>query len=88
MISDIKAFIKKLEFWEQNLIDGATRHFPFLSEKISHSPLEPYESKYHVEIVSYLKDNSKNLFKDFNEIAIVAQFVRRHRCDRNGRDCV
>ncbi|CAH1977712.1 unnamed protein product [Acanthoscelides obtectus] len=32
-------------------------------------------SNYHVEIVSNLKDNFKNRFKDFNEIAIVAQFV-------------
>ncbi|CAH1999144.1 unnamed protein product [Acanthoscelides obtectus] len=41
-------------------------------EKISQSPLEPYDCKYHVEIVSNLKD--KNRLKDFNEIAIVAQF--------------
>ncbi|CAH2010462.1 unnamed protein product [Acanthoscelides obtectus] len=34
MISDIKAFIKKLEFWEQNLTDENTRHFLVLSEKI------------------------------------------------------
>ncbi|CAH1958829.1 unnamed protein product [Acanthoscelides obtectus] len=75
MISDIKAFIKKLEFWEQNLIDGDTRYFPVLSEKVSQSPLDPYDSKYHVEIVSNLKDYFKNPFKDFNEIVIVAQFV-------------
>ncbi|CAH1953441.1 unnamed protein product [Acanthoscelides obtectus] len=74
MISNIKAFIKKLEFWEQDLIDGDTRNFSVLSEKISQRPLEPYDSKYHVEIVSNLKDNFKNRFKDFNEIAIVAQF--------------
>ncbi|CAH2008872.1 unnamed protein product [Acanthoscelides obtectus] len=58
--SDIKAFLKKLEFWEQNLIDGDTRHFPMLSEKTSQSPLEPYDSKHHVEIVSNLEDNFKN----------------------------
>ncbi|CAH1963680.1 unnamed protein product [Acanthoscelides obtectus] len=75
MISDIKAFIKKLEFWEQSLIDSDTSHFRVLSEKISQSPLEPYDSKYHVEIVSNLKDKFKTRFKDFNEIAIVAQFV-------------
>ncbi|CAH1968748.1 unnamed protein product [Acanthoscelides obtectus] len=100
MISDIKAFIKKLVFWEQSFIDGDTRHFPVLLEKISQSPSEPCDSKYHVEIVSDLKDNFKNRFKDFNEIAIAAQLVvstlhgkcnfcyaefqRRHRCDRNG----
>ncbi|CAH1994175.1 unnamed protein product [Acanthoscelides obtectus] len=44
MISDIKAFIKKLEIWEQNLIDGETRHFPVLFEKISQSPLEPHDT--------------------------------------------
>ncbi|CAH1980913.1 unnamed protein product [Acanthoscelides obtectus] len=49
------------------------RHFPVLSEKISQSPLEPYDSNYHVEIVYNLKDNFKNRY--FNEIAIVAQFV-------------
>ncbi|CAH2013874.1 unnamed protein product [Acanthoscelides obtectus] len=27
-----KAFIKKLELWEENLIDGDPRHFPVLSE--------------------------------------------------------
>ncbi|CAH1956012.1 unnamed protein product [Acanthoscelides obtectus] len=75
MISDIKAFIKKLQFWEQTLIDGDTRHYHVLSEKISQSPLEPCDSKYHVEIVSNLKDDFKNRFKDFNEIAIVAQLV-------------
>ncbi|CAH1993885.1 unnamed protein product [Acanthoscelides obtectus] len=75
MISDIKAFIKKLEFWEQNLIDGDTRHFPILLENISQSPLETHDSKYHVEIVSTLKDNFKNRFKDFTKIAIVVQFV-------------
>ena len=48
MISDIKAFIKKLEFWEQNLINSDAKHFPILSEKISQNPLEPYDSKYHV----------------------------------------
>ncbi|CAH1972418.1 unnamed protein product [Acanthoscelides obtectus] len=47
--------------------------FPVLSEKISQSPLEPYDSKYHVEMVSSMKDNLKNSFKDSNEIAIVAQ---------------
>ncbi|CAH2001782.1 unnamed protein product, partial [Acanthoscelides obtectus] len=45
MISDIKAFVNKPEFWEQNLIDGDTRHFPVLSAKISQSPLEPYDKK-------------------------------------------
>ncbi|CAH1963211.1 unnamed protein product [Acanthoscelides obtectus] len=60
MISDIKAFIKKLEFWEQNLIDGDTRHFPVFSKSIFLSPLELYDSKCHVEIVSNLKDNVKN----------------------------
>ncbi|CAH1984957.1 unnamed protein product [Acanthoscelides obtectus] len=54
---------------KQNLIDGNTRHFPVPSEKIPQSPL------HHVEIVSNLKDNFKNRFKDFNEIPIVAQFV-------------
>ncbi|CAH2016901.1 unnamed protein product, partial [Acanthoscelides obtectus] len=48
MISDIKAFVNKPEFWEQNLIDGDTRHFPVLSAKISQSPLEPYDSKCHM----------------------------------------
>ncbi|CAH1972240.1 unnamed protein product [Acanthoscelides obtectus] len=43
MISDFKAFIKMLELWEQNLIDGDKRHFPVLSEKTSQSPLEPYD---------------------------------------------
>ncbi|CAH1958591.1 unnamed protein product [Acanthoscelides obtectus] len=71
MISDIEAFIKKL----QHLIDGDTRPFPVLSEKISQSPLEPYDSEYHVEIVSNLKDNFKNRLKDISEIAILAQFV-------------
>ncbi|CAH2016935.1 unnamed protein product [Acanthoscelides obtectus] len=88
MISDIKAFIKKVELWEQNLIDGDTKHFSVLSEKISQSPSESYDSKYRVEIVSNLKDNFKNRFKGFNKIAIVAQFVRRHGWDRNGSDCV
>ncbi|KAK9701413.1 hypothetical protein QE152_g30618 [Popillia japonica] len=37
--------------------------------------MEPYDSKYHVEIVSNLKDNFKNCFNDFNEITLVAQFV-------------
>ncbi|CAH1999913.1 unnamed protein product [Acanthoscelides obtectus] len=49
--------------------------FLFFSEKISQSPLEPYDSKSHVEKVSNLKDNFKKRFKDFNEIAIVAKFV-------------
>ncbi|CAH1986623.1 unnamed protein product [Acanthoscelides obtectus] len=75
IISDIKAFMKNLEFWEQNLINGDTRHFPVPPEKISQSPLEPYDRKYHVEIVSNLKDNFKNRFKVFNEIALMAQFV-------------
>ncbi|CAH1983609.1 unnamed protein product [Acanthoscelides obtectus] len=75
MISDIKAFIKELETWEQNLIDGDIRHFPVLSRKISQSPLEPYDSKYHVDIVSCLKDNFKHRSKDFKEIAIISQFV-------------
>lgn len=75
MISDIKAFIRKLEFWEQNLINSDAKHFPILSEKISQNPLEPYDSKYHVEIVSTLKNNFKNRFKDFDEMALVAQFV-------------
>ncbi|CAH2016327.1 unnamed protein product [Acanthoscelides obtectus] len=75
MVSDIQAFIKTLEFWEQNSIDGDTRHFPVLSEKISQSPLEPHDSKYHVEIVSNLKGNFTHRSKDFNEIAIVAQFI-------------
>ncbi|CAH2000007.1 unnamed protein product [Acanthoscelides obtectus] len=69
----IKSFIKKLEFWEQNLRDGNTSHFRVISEKISQSPLEPYDSEYYVEIVS--KDNFKNRVKDFNEIAMVVQFV-------------
>ncbi|CAH1964319.1 unnamed protein product [Acanthoscelides obtectus] len=75
IISDIKAFIKKLELWEQNSIDGDTRHFPVLSEKIYQSPLELYDSKYHVEIGSNWKDNFRNRFKHFNEIAIVVQFI-------------
>ncbi|CAH1988611.1 unnamed protein product [Acanthoscelides obtectus] len=75
MVSDIKAFIKKLEYWEQFLIDVDTRHLPVLSEKIPERPLEPYDSKYTLEIVSSLKDNFKNRFKDFNENALVAQFV-------------
>ncbi|CAH2009099.1 unnamed protein product [Acanthoscelides obtectus] len=62
--------------------------FPDLSEKVSQSPLALYDSKHHLEIASSLKDNFKNRFKVFNEIAIVAQFVRRRRCDRNGSDCV
>ncbi|CAH1989310.1 unnamed protein product [Acanthoscelides obtectus] len=45
------------------------------AEKISQSPLEPYRSRYHAEIVFYLKDNFKNRFKDFNEVVVVAQFV-------------
>uniref|UniRef100_A0A6P7FFP1 General transcription factor II-I repeat domain-containing protein 2-like n=1 Tax=Diabrotica virgifera virgifera TaxID=50390 RepID=A0A6P7FFP1_DIAVI len=73
MISDIKAFIKKLEFWEQNLINSDSKHFPILSEKISQNPLEPYDNKYHVEIISALKSNFKNCFQDFNEMALVAQ---------------
>ncbi|CAH2006833.1 unnamed protein product [Acanthoscelides obtectus] len=68
MISDIKAFIRKIELWEQNLTDGDTRHFPVLSENISQNPLEPYD-------ISNLQDNFNNRFKDFNEIAIVAQLV-------------
>ncbi|CAH2000526.1 unnamed protein product [Acanthoscelides obtectus] len=72
---DIKAFIKKLELWEQSLIDGDTRHSPVLLEKIPRRPLEPYDCKYHVGIVSNLKDNFKNRFKNFNDIGIVAQFV-------------
>ncbi|CAH2012339.1 unnamed protein product [Acanthoscelides obtectus] len=43
--------------------------------KISQSTLEAYDSKHHVEIVSKLKDDFKNRFKDFNEIEIVVQFV-------------
>ncbi|CAH2008428.1 unnamed protein product [Acanthoscelides obtectus] len=74
MISCIKASIKKLEFWEQNRWRYQSV-LSVLSEKISQSPLEPYDSKHPVEIVSSLKDNFKNRFKDFNEIAIVAQFV-------------
>ncbi|CAG9839126.1 unnamed protein product [Diabrotica balteata] len=75
MISVIKAFIKKLEFWEQNLINSDSQHFYILSEKISQNPLEPYDNKYHVEIISTLKSNFKNRFKYFNEMALVAQFV-------------
>ncbi|CAH1971691.1 unnamed protein product [Acanthoscelides obtectus] len=37
--------------------------------------LKVHYRNYYVEIVSYLKDNFKNRFKDFNEIAIVAPFV-------------
>ncbi|CAH1964379.1 unnamed protein product, partial [Acanthoscelides obtectus] len=44
-------------------------------EKIYQSPLELYDSKYLVEIVSNLMHNFKNRFKDFNEIAIVGQFA-------------
>ncbi|KAK9685766.1 hypothetical protein QE152_g37691 [Popillia japonica] len=56
--------------------------------------MEHYDSKYHVEIVSNLKDNFKNRkyfkdfnevkdnfknrFKDFNEVTLVAQFVVSH----------
>ncbi|CAH2008612.1 unnamed protein product [Acanthoscelides obtectus] len=72
VISDIKTIIKKLEFWEQSLIDGDTRYFPALSEKIS---ILTICSKYHVEKVSSLNDNFKNRFKDFSEIAIVVQLV-------------
>ncbi|CAH1993327.1 unnamed protein product, partial [Acanthoscelides obtectus] len=75
MISDIKAFIKKREFWERNLIDSDTMHFPVLSEKISQRRLEPSDRKYYVEIVSNLKDNFKTRYKGFNEIAVVAQFL-------------
>ncbi|KAK9685861.1 hypothetical protein QE152_g37611 [Popillia japonica] len=75
MISVINAFIKKLEFSEQNLINHDAKHFPILSETISENPIEPYDSKYHVEIVSNLKDNFKNRFNDFNEMTLVAQFV-------------
>ena len=75
MISDINAFITKLEFWEQNLKNRDTKHFPILSEKISKNLLEPYDSKYHMKIVSNLKENFKNRFKDFSKIALVTQFV-------------
>ncbi|XP_072392463.1 uncharacterized protein [Diabrotica undecimpunctata] len=74
MISDIKAFIKKLEFWKQSLINSDSKHFPILSEKISQNPLEPYDNKY-VETISTLKSNFKNRFKDFNEMALVTQFA-------------
>lgn len=75
MISDIKAFTKKLEFWEQNLINGDTKHFPVLSEKTSQSLLQCYHSEYHVEIISSLKDAFSSRFQDFNEIGLLAQFV-------------
>ena len=75
MISDINAFITKLEFWEQNQKNRDTKHFPILSEKISKNLLEPYDSKYNMEIVSNLKENFKNRFKDFSKIALVTQFV-------------
>lgn len=75
LIFDLNAFINNLRFWEQNLINHNSKNFSILSEKISHNPLELYNSKYHVEIISNLKDNFENRFKDFNEIALVAQFV-------------
>ncbi|CAG9833212.1 unnamed protein product [Diabrotica balteata] len=75
MISDIKAFIKKLEFWEQNVINSDSKHFPILSEKISQNPLEPHDNKYHVEVIATLKSNFKSRFKNYNEMALVAQFV-------------
>ncbi|CAH1972017.1 unnamed protein product [Acanthoscelides obtectus] len=43
MVSDIKAFIKKLEFWEQH-INGDSRHFPVIY-KISQSLLEPHDNR-------------------------------------------
>ncbi|CAH1981226.1 unnamed protein product [Acanthoscelides obtectus] len=56
-------------------IINIVNHRKGIRENISRSPLEPYDIKYHVEIVSNLKDNFKNRFKDFNGIATVAQFV-------------
>ncbi|CAG9828028.1 unnamed protein product [Diabrotica balteata] len=44
-------------------------------EKNILKPLEPYDNKYHVEIISTLKNNFKTRFKDFNEMTLVAQFV-------------
>ncbi|CAH1979771.1 unnamed protein product [Acanthoscelides obtectus] len=44
-------------------------------KKISQSTLESYNNKYHVEIVSNLRDNYKKRSKDVNESAIVAQLV-------------
>nr|CAH7753719.1 unnamed protein product [Callosobruchus chinensis] len=58
MISDIDTFIKKLEFWELNLINNDTKHFPSLLENSFQNPLQPYHSRYHVEIVSNLKERS------------------------------
>lgn len=70
MISVIIAIIKKLEFWEQNVINHDAKHFPILSENIPENPMEPYDSKCHAEIVTNLKDKFKNPFKDFNEMPL------------------
>ncbi|CAH1963190.1 unnamed protein product [Acanthoscelides obtectus] len=66
--SQMAGFVRMLQGRDKELVE-------MISEKISQSPLEPYDSKYHLKIVSNLKDNFKNRLKDFNEIAIVAQFV-------------
>nr|CAH7744316.1 unnamed protein product [Callosobruchus chinensis] len=58
MIFGIDAFIKKLELWELNLINSETKHFPTISESLFQNPLQPYDSRYHAEIVSNLKEKS------------------------------
>ncbi|KAK9680026.1 hypothetical protein QE152_g39484 [Popillia japonica] len=74
-----KSLADKIDYQYRELLlhsDHDAKHFPILSEKISEKPMEkPYGSKYHVEIVSNLKVNFKNRFKDFNEMTLVAQFV-------------
>ncbi|CAH2007309.1 unnamed protein product [Acanthoscelides obtectus] len=75
--SDIKVVCKFIHNLHDNttqplIMQEVNRHDSKMDlgdEKIPQSPL------HHVEIVSNLKDNFKNRFKDFNEIPIVAQFV-------------
>nr|CAH7740495.1 unnamed protein product [Callosobruchus chinensis] len=75
MISDINAFIKKLEFWELSLINRDAKHIPTFSEKLSQNTLQPYRSRCHVESVSNLKQNFKNRFEDFNKPLLLDNLV-------------
>nr|CAH7736061.1 unnamed protein product [Callosobruchus chinensis] len=67
----------KNEIWLRDfgfLVDIAeklrdTKNFRSLSEKLSQSPsMQPYDSRYLMEIVSNLKENFKNGCEDFNKI--------------------
>lgn len=76
MISNVQAFAKKLEFWENNLKNGNTKHFVYLSKKIDENITKKYYNRNsHVEILSHLQKAFNERFADFGRIAIIAQFV-------------